>query len=83
MHNIGSHKKREEQITTHGLLTVSFPQAFLAATVFGRDEEDSGITLRQADVDVTVTLTSELLGVRLPMPFPLQPQHSKAYLDIR
>jgi hypothetical protein len=56
-------------------------QAFVAAAVFGRDEEDSVMGLRQADVDNSVTVMSAGLG-GMPFPFPLQEPHSEFVLNI-
>ena len=56
-------------------------QAMLASAVFGRDEDDSEMDLRQRDVDEAVTLLLWILDGRHPI--PLTPEFSVVVLDIR
>ena len=56
-------------------------QAFLAANVFGRDEDDSVIELRQQDVTEVVEMLSGHLDARLP--FNMRGWWGEVVLDIR
>ena len=56
-------------------------QALLAANVFGRDEDDSVMELRQQDVDDVVGIFSGYLDGREAL--PLRGGWSEGALDIR
>ena len=57
-------------------------QGYLVAGVFGRDEDDSVMELRQDDVDGVVQVTLSYLDGRLGF-VPLQGFWSEVILDIR
>ncbi len=56
-------------------------QALLAANVFGRDEDDSVMELRQQDVSDVVGIFNAYLDGRLAL--PMKGDWSEAVLDIR
>ena len=56
-------------------------QALLAANVFGRDEDDSAMELRQQDVDDVVGLFVNYLEGRAAA--PMKGEWSEPVLDIR
>ena len=56
-------------------------QGMVAANVFGRDEDDSVMELRQQDVDEAVGLFLNYLGGRFSM--PMKGEWSDVVLDIR
>ena len=55
-------------------------QALLAAAVWGRDEDDSGLELRQRDMDEGVLVLLAYLDGRMPL--PITAQHSGFVLDV-
>lgn len=55
-------------------------QVLLVLTVFGRDEDDSMIDLRQRDIDDFATIFLTVLDGRFP--FPIQAHHSEVFLNL-